>query len=153
MWKTSRLNPKYMVSDDGQVKRSATGRILHQYIDRYGYPYVALSSKKYKVHRLVADAFIGSTDGKEVDHIDTNRQNNYVENLRIVTRKENANNPLSIANLKKHGKRYAELYGRKVMNKMGETYCSIIEAHRATGIPRSNIQYHLKNNTGEWFYV
>lgn len=37
-------------------------------------------------------------EGAEIDHIDTNRLNNHPSNLRWVTRKENANNPLT----KKH---------------------------------------------------
>ena len=45
------------------------------------------------VHTLVALAFIGpKPDGKEVDHIDKDRTNNYYKNLRYVTRKENMAN-------------------------------------------------------------
>ena len=45
----------------------------------------------HRVHIIVAKAFIpGNEDGKKVvDHIDTNRCNNRVENLRWVTRLEN----------------------------------------------------------------
>lgn len=44
------------------------------------------------VHRIVATAFLGDppTPNHVVDHIDTNRQNNRPENLRWVTKLENA---------------------------------------------------------------
>ena len=38
-------------------------------------------------------------------------------------------------------------------DKNGNRYISIIEASRKLKISRSKIQYHLKNNTGEWIYV
>lgn len=152
MWRECKENSNYFVSFDGKIMNRG-GRELHRYLDRHGYYYVSLGGKKYKVHRLVASAFIGDVDGKEVDHIDTNRKNNSLDNLRIVTRKENANNPRSILNLKKYASKYAKVYGKRVVSKNGDIYPSIIEAHRSTGIPRPTIQYHLKHNTGEWNYV
>lgn len=48
------------------------------------------------VHRLVAQVFIPNPDNlPHVDHINTDRLDNYYKNLRWVTAKENANNPLT----------------------------------------------------------
>lgn len=53
--------------------------------------------KHCKVHRLVAEAFIPNPKNKPcIDHIDTNRANNKVGNLRWVTYRENYYNPLSL---------------------------------------------------------
>ena len=55
-----------------------------------------------RVHRIVAFAFHGNppTDQHVVDHIDTNRRNNRPENLRWLTRLENAlNNPITRARI------------------------------------------------------
>lgn len=58
-----------------------------------GYRQVAIAGKRYSVHRLVAEAFFGEIpDGYEVDHINRNRGDNSVENLRIVTPSENQRN-------------------------------------------------------------
>lgn len=143
----------YSVSESGEVKRNYSNRVLKQQLNRYGYKYVRIHEKNITVHRLVAEAFIGPVDGFEIDHIDTNRANNHVSNLRIVTRKENANNPLTISNLKKHSDEYKKKYGRKVKDNNGNYFQSIIEASRQTKTPRATIQYHIKNNTGVWQYA
>lgn len=71
---------------------------------RTGYLYVNLykEHKYYKksVHRLVALTFIPNPDDKPcIDHIDGDRANNKVSNLRWCTRKENANNPITVKRL------------------------------------------------------
>ena len=60
-----------------------------------GYLQVGLGGcKAVLVHRLVAEAFIPNPENKPcVDHIDGNKTNNGVENLRWVSHKENSNNP------------------------------------------------------------
>lgn len=94
----------YSVRDNGAIFRhSRPGKRGRQY-DNYwtfGNPnietgYMELVS--VRVHLIVATAFHGSKSTNEyvVDHIDTNRRNNRPENLRWVTRLENAmNNPVT----------------------------------------------------------
>ena len=107
IWKVIVDNDYYHISNLGRVKsierkvpRSTCGevsvreRILKPATDAKGYLRVALarnkSLKTYKVHRLVADAFIDNNERKpEVNHKDGNKHNNHVSNLEWVTKGEN----------------------------------------------------------------
>lgn len=122
------------------------------------YYYVSLtkdsSSKKVYVHRLVAEAFLPNTENKPcIDHLNTNKFDNRVENLRWVTHKENANNSITLerirnnghstevakknmATRKKHRKYNApmEVFQYSVEGNFISSYESISEAERVTGI-------------------
>ena len=81
------------------------GRFLKLHTNKYRYNYVSVmlckdgKPKRIKFHHIVAKAFpeiCGEWfDGCQVDHIDGNTQNNIPTNLRIVTPKENMNNPIT----------------------------------------------------------
>jgi hypothetical protein len=87
-----------------------------------GYAMVVLyknsKGKTCLVHRLVAKAFpeiCGSWFEKcEIDHLDTNRTNNIVTNLRVCTRHENHMNPLTRERYRKNG---TFVKGQKSWNK------------------------------------
>jgi hypothetical protein len=107
-WKEIEGFKDYFVSDYGRVAnfnyRNTGDRILLKpFITKFGYEQIDLIRdgkrvKKY-IHRLVAEAFLPNPKNKpEVDHIDTNRRNNIVDNLRWTTREENYNNPKSHIN-------------------------------------------------------
>jgi len=53
-----------------------------------GYIQISINSKKYRAHRLIL-TWHGIDAGEEVDHIDGNKQNNRIENLRSVTKSQN----------------------------------------------------------------
>lgn len=72
-------------------------RIKAPHDNRRGYLAYGIGSKKrFYAHRLVAEAFIPNPNGyTEIDHIDTDKSNNRVDNLRWTDRKGNCNNPLT----------------------------------------------------------
>lgn len=58
-----------------------------------GYLCVMINRKRYRVHRLIAETFLGEIpEGCQVDHINRIRHDNRLENLRIVTKSENQRN-------------------------------------------------------------
>ena len=87
----------YAISSFGKVKNTKTGKILKGSVNRQGYLKVDLCEnvikKTFKVHRLVACAFIDNPDDKLcVDHKNNDKTNNHISNLRFATSKENNQN-------------------------------------------------------------
>ena len=101
---------RYKISNFGRVK--SIGRfsiqnhwipekILKQHKSQGGYLetslYIDGKRTHKKIHRMVAEAFIPNPNNlPEVDHIDTDKNNNCVSNLRWVTHQENHMNPNTI---------------------------------------------------------
>ena len=72
--------------------------IKPRYTARYWYVCLMHNGikKDYRVHRLVYQAFIGDIpNGMVIDHIDGDRNNNNINNLRCVTSSENKRNPVT----------------------------------------------------------
>lgn len=82
----------YEVSDHGRVRSLRSGKVLAPCPSREGYVLVSLSrgkAFKAKVHRLVAEAFIGDGSGLSVNHRDLDKRNNHVSNLEWVPHADN----------------------------------------------------------------
>lgn len=102
VWKQIPEQPNYEVSCFGKVRNKKTNKLLKIIIDSRGYGRVYLSYKgmsKRKstcVHRLVFTMFERTIPaGYHVDHIDGNKLNNSIINLRCCTPSENYRNTTS----------------------------------------------------------
>ena len=186
----------YQVSNMGRVKslertvRCGRGykiipeRIRKARKNNYGYLQLNLYKdgkiKSYKIHRLVAQAFLENPDNlPEVNHIDENKQNNYVENLEWCSKSYNMtyNGRAKKVGKKLRGRKQSEEHIKKVAEKLTNNpklskpviginkisgliveFPSTHEAERQTGIYHGNIiaclkgKYHSAGNH-YWFYA
>lgn len=168
----------YEVSNNGDIRsvdrivggngaHSINGVFMKPQVGAGGYLTVCLSkngkSKPHKIHRIVASAFIDNPDNKPmIDHINTDRTDNRIENLRWVTALENSRNPLSIKhhvspskkcekksnpihrNIRKTAHNYPKKVYRYDLNgNYIDGFVSIIDAERSTQIEMSGIRKAL----------
>ncbi len=147
---------KYTISEDGAVRSFADkrrpshcGMMLKPQFNR-GREYLQLrllmDSGKMKtcyIHQLVAASFIGLRQrGCDIDHIDGDKLNNHVSNLRYVTRKENMMNPNN-----KGRNAWQKLGSRKVVaRKDGQEFLfdNLSMACRELGLPLGNASCQIR---------
>ena len=94
MWLS--YNDTFEVSDKGQVRNKKTGHIKQPTENDDGYLVVSFNSRVKRVHRLVAERFLPAPTNDirtlVVDHLDRDRTNNDVSNLRWCSRSDNNQN-------------------------------------------------------------
>ena len=156
---------KYEVSNTGVIRNKNTGKIMKPHKDKKGYLRISLSennvSVTIKVHRAVAIAFIENPNNlPQVNHKDTNKENNAVWNLEWVTNNENMQH--AIRNGLTNHVEYAGRKKRAVMgiSEVGDMvkFSSLAEAAETCHVSRSNLCNALKGKRKKcggyiWNYI
>lgn len=108
---------KYGATADGKIfsyprYRVPHGRFINGWINKYGYRTVKITlikkddEKNYLVHRLIAKTFLNNySDDLCVNHIDGNKLNNSINNLEMVTSRENMIHAFKIGLVNNSGER------------------------------------------------
>jgi hypothetical protein len=156
----------YEISNYGNVrsmnyKKRGYIKILKGQINKHGYVVVDLSKNKVRktcqVHRLVAKAFIPNPDNLAVvDHIDSNKTNNHVNNLQWLTYQDNTLKAWDDGLCSGGSGRPRS--DRKVINlTTGVVYDSVVDAAKLNNMGNSGIYKcckHQRKTSGgyEWQY-
>ena len=174
----------YTIDETGNVFSIRKNKYLKQTINRNGYCKVTLQKDKYRkmfsVHRLVAQAYLKNySNTLQFNHINVIKIDNRVENLEMVTAKENMQKAVEIGlfdkckeiqrknaiknNLGKYHILASESAKKRVAkydknNNLIQVYNSITEASRKNNINITSISYSAngKRKTGGgyiWHFV
>ena len=164
IWKEIKGFNNYKVSNFGRLISIKTNKILKPTDNGRGYLRFSLlgddnNNHTVYLHRIIAEAFIPNPDNKPcIDHINTNKQDNRIENIRWVTYKENTNNELTIERVRNSGKK-----NKKKICSIDEAdnkvvYSSVIEAKIKLNVSYTAISNCLRGrsktcNGLRWMYL
>lgn len=170
----------YEASNYGRIRSLGKGQIIADRPKNKNSKYRRISlhkdGKRYDffTHRLVWEAFNGPIPkGLQINHIDENPENNRLDNLNLMTPKENSNygaHPQKISEVQKginnsfYGKHHTKKTKEKISEKLAKPvyqftktmiliteYKSISDAEKKTHIKASNISnvcnFHKNNKT------
>ena len=89
--------PTYMIYPNGDVFSIRNKKFLKPRYDKNGYKRLSIKNvftnklDTLKIHQLVGMCYLGYKKNSEfvVDHIDNDKQNNYLHNLQVITQSQN----------------------------------------------------------------
>lgn len=97
-WRKTHIDPDFEVSSLGNLRKS-NGKYKSQWRTNWGYMQAEFKNKKkHAVHRLIGFAFLNDTyfEGAVINHKDSDKTNNKVENLEWVTQSQNIKHSFQI---------------------------------------------------------
>lgn len=144
IWKqVSNTNKMYHVSNLGRFKNASGTIVINQKPTVGGYIVATIDNVTYRLHRIVAQAFIANPKNKaQVNHIDGIKTNNEVSNLEWVTNKENQIHKFASG----LGNNFTRKIGQYSLNNvLMLEFASIVGASKNLNIGKANICGVLSN--------
>ena len=99
--KIKSLNFLYEINENGTILRNVKSKkhikiIIDKHHSKIGYAasFICFKGKvkRLMIHKLVAECWLGDSNGLEIDHIDRNSLNNHYSNLRYVNHSQQMKN-------------------------------------------------------------
>ena len=96
MFEELKIDPSYEIAKDQYpyiIRKKGKSKPIKPSPNNTGYLQIRLSGKMYSLHRVIATQYLDNPNNyNEVDHIDHDKSNNRIENLRYVSHSENVRN-------------------------------------------------------------
>ncbi|KAK8878081.1 hypothetical protein M9Y10_004844 [Tritrichomonas musculus] len=115
------------------VRRHRDGRVISEWFDDKGYVKLKLNQTAYMKHRIIAEQWIVNDDPAtktQVDHINHNRSDNRISNLRWISNRDNCKNKS-----RHHGVEYTFITELDISNS--------IEVNEYNGHEFTGYYYHI----------
>lgn len=151
----------FLIAENGKIIRiKYWNKDVYEYVTQTkhnGYLVVGILGKQYRVHRLIAQAFIPNPENKpQVNHKDGNKLNNNIENLEWCTAKENIRhsweNGLSYKRFGKENDKTKPIIQYDLNGNIIKIWEDPNEIEKELGISKNSIQKaiskHYKNSFG-----
>ncbi|EPU3949756.1 HNH endonuclease [Klebsiella michiganensis] len=92
-FKYDESSPTMLINVVSRSSKAVAGQAVGFSLNRDGYLRVGLNYKRYLLHRIIWELHNGPIpDGMEIDHIDGEKTNNRLSNLRLATHQQNLHN-------------------------------------------------------------
>jgi hypothetical protein len=147
-WVESIDFPNYEVSNTGKIRRSKNQRELKLTINSSSYVVARIyyNKKKYtkSISKMVWEAFNGYKCTEVIDHIDRNKSNNNLSNLRCISHKENSLNRTIYHN----NYQLTDEIKKEIINKIKNDKVSTVKIWKQYGVPTNYLSVILKR--GSW---
>jgi hypothetical protein len=126
----------YIYYENGEIFHKKLGRNLKISTGSHGYKRVRLNRKLYSLHRILYEKFIGVIpNDKVVDHINNKKDDNRLENLQLLSQRDNSRKQLKQTNntsgyngINKHGNRWRVSINDNDNKKISKTFVTMFSA-------------------------
>ena len=149
VWVAINDYPNYEISTEGKVKNKSTGKILKPIKATTGYMHIGLANeegtKQFLLHRLMVETFMQDKkmDGLVVNHKDCDKTNNRLDNLELVTQKQNILhskiNGKQIRKIGEENKLSKTVYQYSLDKKLIKIWRSVMDIEREIGIKSNSV--------------
>ena len=137
IWKPLKNFPSYNGSSEGRIMNIKTQRIMKTTLNEKGYEQVCLrkNNQQYtvRVHKVIAETFLGEHPGMDVRHKDLNRTNNNANNLEWCSRSE------TIQSAFDRGSKTPQHRTPVRVVETSDIFDSVAECSRVLGVDKSEI--------------